>query len=80
MDEVYFKEGERVKKGDIIIKFSDYKGREVEEKLNEKKQELAVKNSQLRYLKQQEKDELSKVERDFVEHIDNTAKRLKKGK
>ncbi len=56
VDEVYFKEGERVKKGDIIIKFSDYKGREVEEKLNEKKQELAVKNSQLRYLKQQEKE------------------------
>ena len=31
VDEVYFKEGERVKKGDIIIKFSDYKGREVED-------------------------------------------------
>jgi len=26
------------------------------------------------------KDELSKVERDFVEYIDSAAKRLKKGK
>ena len=30
--------------------------------------------------KKSTKDEISKVERDFVEYIDNAAKRLKKGK
>jgi len=55
IDDVYFKEGDRVKKGDIIIKFSDYKSKDLETKLYNQKQELAVKTSQLRYLQEQYK-------------------------
>ena len=55
IDDVYFKEGDRVKKGDIIIKFSDYKSKDLETKLYNQKQELALKTSQLRYLQEQYK-------------------------
>ncbi len=53
IDKIYFKEGEKIKKGDIIIKYSDYKGKNRGTKLDEYKQLLAIKNSQLRYLKEQ---------------------------
>lgn len=55
VDEVFFKEGDRVSKGDIIIKFSEYKGKELEMGIYNQKSELSVKNSQLRYLKEQYK-------------------------
>ena len=55
IDEIYFKEGEKVRKGDVIIKFSDYKSKDLETKLYNQKQELAVKTSQLRYLQEQYK-------------------------
>jgi len=53
VDDVFFKEGARIKKGDILIKFSDYKERDLNSKMQELKQNLAVKNSQLRSLKNQ---------------------------
>ena len=51
VDGVYFKAGDFVKKGDIIVKFSDYQKSDV----SEKRALLAVKNAQLRnFEKQQE--------------------------
>ena len=51
VDNVYFKAGDFVKKGDIIVKFSDYQKSDV----SEKRALLAVKNAQLRnFEKQQE--------------------------
>lgn len=51
VDDVYFKAGDFVKKGDIIVKFSDYQKSDV----SEKRALLAVKNAQLRnFEKQQE--------------------------
>lgn len=51
VDDVYFKGGDFVKKGDIIVKFSDYQKSDV----SEKKALLVVKNSQLRNLEKQQK-------------------------
>ena len=51
VDNVYFKAGDFVKKGDIIVKFSDYQ----KNNINEKKMLLAVKSSQLRNLEKQKK-------------------------
>ena len=51
VDDVYFKAGDFVKKGDIIVKFSDYQKSDV----SEKRALLAVQNAQLRnFEKQQE--------------------------
>ena len=51
VDDVYFKVGDFVKKGDIIVKFSDYQKSDV----SEKRALLAVKNAQLKNIgKQQE--------------------------
>lgn len=51
VDNVYFKAGDFVKKGDIIVKFSDYQKSDI----SEKRALLAVKNAQLRnFEKQQE--------------------------
>ncbi|WP_299267139.1 RND transporter [uncultured Leptotrichia sp.] len=51
VDDVYFKVGDFVKKGDIIVKFSDYQKSDI----SEKRALLAVKNAQLRnFEKQQE--------------------------
>ena len=51
VDNVYFKAGDFVKKGDIIVKFSDYQKSDV----SEKRALLAVKNAQLKNIgKQQE--------------------------
>lgn len=58
VDKIYFKEGDKVKKGDIIIKFSDYKAQNIEKELEEKKSILAVKKSQLRYLKKMSEEHL----------------------
>ena len=55
IDEIYFKEGEKVRKGDIIIKFSDYKQTDVDNQMKDKKRILAVKKSQLRFLEEQYK-------------------------
>jgi len=51
VDDVYYKAGDFVKKGDIIVKFSDYQ----KNNINEKKILLAVKSSQLRNLEKQKK-------------------------
>ena len=51
VDDVYYKAGDFVKKGDIIVKFSDYQ----KNNINEKKMLLTVKSSQLRNLEKQKK-------------------------
>ena len=51
VDGVYFKAGDFVKKGDIIVKFSDYQKSDI----SEKRALLAVKNVQLRNLEKQQK-------------------------
>ena len=55
IDEIYFKEGEKVRKGDVIIKFSDYKQTDVDNQMKDKKRILAAKKSQLRFLEDQYK-------------------------
>lgn len=55
IDEIYFKEGEKVRKGDVIIKFSDYKQTDVDNQMKGKKRILAAKKSQLRFLEEQYK-------------------------
>ena len=50
VDNVYFKAGDFVKKGDIIVKFSDYQKSDI----SEKRALLAVKNAQLRNLEKQQ--------------------------
>ena len=59
VDKIYFKEGDKVKKGDIIIRFSDYKAQNIEKELEDKKSILAVKKSQLRYLKKMSEEQLN---------------------
>ncbi len=59
VDKIYFKEGDKVKKGDIIIRFSDYKAQNIEKELEDKKSILAVKKSQLRYLKNMSEEQLN---------------------
>ena len=58
VDKIYFKEGDKVKKGDVIIKFSDYKAQNIEKELEDKKSILTVKKSQLRYLKNMSEEQL----------------------
>ena len=58
VDKIYFKEGDKVKKGDVIIRFSDYKAQNIEKELEDKKSILAVKKSQLRYLKKMSEEQL----------------------
>jgi efflux transporter, RND family, MFP subunit len=55
IDEIYFKEGDKVKKGDVIIKFSDYKQNDVDNQMKDKKRILAEKKSQLRFLEEEYK-------------------------
>ena len=55
IDEIYFKEGEKVRKGDVIIKFSDYKQTDVDNQMKDKKRILAAKKSQLRFMEEQYK-------------------------
>ena len=50
VDNVYFKAGDFVKKGDIIVKFSDYQRSDI----SEKRALLVVKNAQLRNLEKQQ--------------------------
>lgn len=50
IDNVYFKAGDFVKKGDIIVKFSDYQKSDI----SEKRALLVVKNAQLRNLEKQQ--------------------------
>ena len=50
VDNVYFKAGDFVKKGDIVVKFSDYQKSDI----SEKRAVLAVKNAQLRNLEKQQ--------------------------
>ena len=50
VDDVYFKVGDFVKKGDIIVKFSDYQKSDI----SEKRALLVVKNAQLRNLEKQQ--------------------------
>lgn len=55
IDEIYFKEGDKVKKGDVIIKFSDYKQKNVDNQMKDKKRILVGKKSQLRFLEEEYK-------------------------
>lgn len=55
IDEIYFKEGDKVKKGDVIIKFSDYKQNNADNQMKDKKRILAGKKSQLRFLEEEYK-------------------------
>ena len=55
IDEIYFKEGDKVKKGDVIIKFSDYKQNDVDNQMKDKKRILAGKKSQIRFLEEEYK-------------------------
>lgn len=50
VDNVYFKAGDFVKKGDIMVKFSDYQKSDI----SEKRALLVVKNAQLRNLEKQQ--------------------------
>ena len=50
VDNVYFKAGDFVKKGDIIVKFNDYQKSDI----SEKRALLVVKNAQLRNLEKQQ--------------------------
>ena len=49
VDDVYYKAGDFVKKGDVIVKFSDYQ----KNRLNEKRVLLVIKNRELRNLEKQ---------------------------
>ena len=53
VDNIFFKEGDKINKGDILITFSDYKEKDLNVKTQDLKQNLAIKNSQLRFLKKQ---------------------------
>ena len=55
VDNIYFKQGDKVKKVDVIIRFSDYQNQDLINQLNIRNAELAVKKSQLRYLRVQYK-------------------------
>ena len=44
VDNIYFKQGDKVKKGDVIIRFSDYQNQDLINQLNIRNAELAVKN------------------------------------
>jgi efflux transporter, RND family, MFP subunit len=86
IDEIYFKEGDKVKKGDVIIKFSDYKQNDVDNQMKDKKRILAGKKSQLRFLEeeyklgmdvknqlQQIKGEIKAIEDDLNTIVENDA-------
>ena len=45
VDNIYFKQGDKVKKGDVIIRFSDYQNQDLINQLNIRNAELAVKKS-----------------------------------
>jgi RND family efflux transporter MFP subunit len=57
VDEIYFKEGDYVKQGDLIIRFSEYQEEQYKKEIDEIKEMLAAKNSKLRFEK--EKHQLS---------------------
>ena len=86
IDEIYFKEGDKVKKGDVIIKFSDYKQKNVDNQMRDKKRILAEKKSHLRFLEeeyklgmdvknqlQQIKGEIKAIEDDLNTIVENDA-------
>lgn len=50
VDKVFYKKGDKVKKGDILIKFSDYKENDINFKLDKLREEISVRMSELRYL------------------------------
>ena len=86
IDEIYFKEGEKVRKGDVIIKVSDYKQKNVDNQMKDKKRILAEKKSHLRFLEeeyklgmdvknqlQQIKGEIKAIEDDLNTIVENDA-------
>lgn len=64
VDKIFFKKGDKVKKGDLIIKFSDYKEKKISGKSDELREELAVKMSRLR-----------QNQREYEKGVDNLIKR-----
>lgn len=82
VDDVYYKVGDFVKKGDIIVKFSDYQ----KSNLDEKRMLMAIKNRELRNLERQSvmgaernekiqklKGEIAGLEIEVKNEIKNTA-------
>ena len=57
VDEIYFKEGDYVKQGDLIIRFSEYQEEQYKKEIDEIKETLAAKSSKLRF--EEEKHQLS---------------------
>ena len=57
VDEIYFKEGDYVKQGDLIIRFSEYQEEQYKKDIDEIKETLAAKSSKLRF--EEEKHQLS---------------------
>ena len=57
VDEIYFKEGDYVKQGDLIIRFSEYQEEQYKKEIDEIKETLAAKSSKLRF--EEEKYQLS---------------------
>lgn len=57
VDEIYFKEGDYVKQGDLIIRFSEYQEVQYKKEIDEIKETLASKSSKLRF--EEEKYQLS---------------------
>lgn len=55
VDEIYVKEGMKIKKGAPLIKFSDYKKLELEKKITDVGREAIDKKKQLLYLKEEER-------------------------
>ncbi len=67
VDEIYFKEGDYVKQGDLIIRFSEYQEEEFNKQIDNIKENLATKSSKLRFA--EERNSLSGDNNDEVQQL-----------
>ena len=67
VDEIYFKEGDYVKQGDLIIRFSEYQEEEFNKEIDNIKENLATKSSKLRFA--EERNSLSGDNNDEVQQL-----------
>ena len=67
VDEIYFKEGDYVKQGDLIIRFSEYQEEEFNKEIDNIKENLATKSSKLRFAG--ERNSLSGDNNDEVQQL-----------
>lgn len=67
VDDIYFKEGDYVKQGDLIIRFSGYQEEESRREIDDIKETLAVKSSKLRFA--EERNSLSGDNNDEVQQL-----------